>query len=47
MKRRFFFAAAVAVSGLLLAVPGLSQTDAGEEAASNPLAPFERLIGGQ
>lgn len=47
MKRRFLLAAAAAVSGLSLAVPGLSQTDGGEEAAINPLAPFERLIGGQ
>lgn len=47
MKHRFIAAVAVAVSGLLLAAPGHSQTAEGGQAASDPMAPFARLIGGQ
>ena len=47
MKRWSYMLTAVVAATLLVAAPGRSENSAAGQPASNPLSPFERLIGGE
>jgi hypothetical protein len=47
MKHWFYMLTALVAATLLVASPGRSQNPEAGQPASNPLAPFERLIGGE